>query len=235
MTTLSIMQPYFFPYLGYWQLLHAVDRAVIYDDVNYIKGGWINRNRLLIGGKPTYITVPLQDASSFTRICDLQTAVRPAWRDKLARAVEYTYRRAPHFESVFPAVEAMIRNDAANLADYLAGSLRGVARLLGIESEFVASSRGYGNAALAGQARVLDICRREGASVYVNLPGGRSLYDAEAFRRSGIALRFIDVHCAPYPQRSPGFVPGLSIIDMLMEIGPAATRERLGDYRMQFA
>ena len=79
---IAIMQPYFFPYIGYWQLIHAVDHFVIYDDVNYIKGGWINRNRILINGKPAYITVPLHKASAFKRICDTDLQPSPFWRGR---------------------------------------------------------------------------------------------------------------------------------------------------------
>lgn len=233
MTTLAIMQPYFFPYLGYWQLLQAADRFVVYDDVNYIKGGWVNRNRLLIGGQPCYITVPLQQASPFSRICDLRTSARPPWREKLVRMVDLAYRRAPHFERVFPVIAAAIRDETANLSEYLTGSLRAVATLLGLPAEIVSTSRGYRNDALSGTARVLDICRQEAATTYLNLPGGRALYDAEAFRRQGVALRFVEVACPPYRQRSPGFVPALSIIDTLMELGPTETRARLHAARHQ--
>jgi hypothetical protein len=97
MKSLAIMQPYFFPYLGYWQLIHAVDRFIIYDDVNYIKGGWINRNRLLINGEPSYITVPLNQSSSNKRICDIALDQSSLWRNKLVKMVEMTYRKSPYF------------------------------------------------------------------------------------------------------------------------------------------
>ena len=105
---LAIMQPYFFPYVGYWQLLNAVDRFVVYDDVNYIKGGWINRNRILINGKPSYITIPLNRASPNNLICDLTLQTSPVWRRKMIKSIENTYRKAPYFDEIFPTIEKSI-------------------------------------------------------------------------------------------------------------------------------
>ena len=224
---LAIMQPYFFPYIGYWQLIHAVNRFVIYDDVNYIKGGWINRNRILINGEPAYITVPLHQPSSFKRICDTTLQPSSAWRDRQVRMVETTYRKAPSFAVVFPIVERLIRHETNSLPDYLAHQLRTLSAFMGIDTEFVPSSRCYANSNLPGQARILDICSREGATIYINPPGGQELYDPKAFRDFGIDLRFIVMRSFPYRQRSKGFVPYLSIIDALMEIGPVETRRHL--------
>jgi len=224
---LAIMQPYFFPYIGYWQLIHAVSRFVIYDDVNYIKGGWINRNRLLINGNPAYITVPLHQPSSFKRICDITLQPSPSWRDKRVKMIETTYRRAPSFAVVFPVVEQLIRYETDSLPDYLAHQLRTLSAFMGINTEFVTTSRRYENNDLAGQQRVLDICDREGATTYINPQGGQELYDPVIFRDRGISLRFMVTRPLRYRQRSAGFVPNLSIIDALMEIGPVEIRPHL--------
>ena len=227
---LAIMQPYFFPYIGYWQLIHAVDRFVIYDDVNYIKGGWINRNRILINGEPTYITVPLYQSSPYKRICDISLQSSPAWRDKLVRMIEITYRKAHSFAAVFPVVEQLIRYETDNLSAYLAHQLQTLSAFMGIKTEFVVTSRCYENNELAGQARLLDISKREHAITYINLQGGQALYDSETFRNAGIDLRFIVMRPVPYKQRVAGFVPYLSIIDALMEIGPVQTKHHLDAY-----
>ena len=223
----AIMQPYFFPYIGYWQLIHAVNRFVIYDDVNYIKGGWINRNRILVNGKPAYITVPLYQSSPYKRICDTSLQPSPIWRDKLVKMVEITYRKAPHFAEVFPVVENLIRLEADNLPDYLAQQLQTMAAFMGVKTEFVVSSRCYENSELSGQARILDICKQERAITYINLQGGQNLYDSETFYGAGIDLRFIVMRPLPYKQRSKGFVHALSIIDALMEIGPIEIKRHL--------
>ena len=229
---LAIMQPYFLPYLGYWQLMRAADRFVVYDDVNYIKNGWINRNRLLINGAPAYITVPLHLASPYKKICEVELQ-QSAWRAKLLKMVENTYRRAPFFGEVFPVIARVIEHPGHNLADYVTHQLQVLAGFLGMKTELVATSRGYGNGELAGEARVLDICRREGATLYVNLQGGKALYDAAAFRAAGTELRFIAMRALPYRQRSAGFVPHLSIVDALMELGPAGIQDHLDAFELE--
>jgi hypothetical protein len=224
---LAIMQPYFFPYIGYWQLIHAVDRFVIYDDVNYIKGGWINRNRILINGEPAYITVPLDQPSPYKHICETKLQPSTSWRDKLVKMVEMTYRKAPNFAEVFPVVEKIIRHETNNLSDYLANQLQTLCTFMGIVTEFVISSRCYENNHLSGQERILDICKREGVSTYINPQGGQTLYDSETFRKAGIDLLFIIMRPISYKQRSEGLVPNLSIIDALMEIGPMEIKHHL--------
>lgn len=231
---LAVMQPYFFPYLGYWQLIHAVDRFVIYDDVNFIKGGWINRNRILINGKPTYLTAPLRKASPNRRICDLSLMPSALWRDKLVRSVETTYRKAPFFWQTFPVIEGLARCNHTSLSEYLAHGITTLSRFMGITTELVLTSRGYGNDHLSGQERILDICRKDGAEVYVNPEGGQELYDAAVFANAGIRLCFLKMRARPYPQRSPGFVPNLSIIDALMELGPDEITRYLEEFDLLY-
>lgn len=232
---LAIMQPYFFPYLGYWQLINSVDRFVIYDDVNFIQRGWINRNRILINGQPSYITIPLLRASQNRKICDISVEAAPVWRRKMISSIEHAYRKAPFFSAVFPEIERLIRCDDSSLSGLLSRQLIDTARFLGIGTEFVTSSGRYGNGDLAGQDRILDICEREGATCYVNLPGGQQLYDSEVFRRSRVDLRFVTVDISPYRQRSADFVPNLSIIDALMEIGVEGVRKCLAEAELTAA
>jgi hypothetical protein len=227
---LAIMQPYFFPYIGYWQLIHAVDRFVIYDDVNYIKGGWINRNRLLINGEPTYITASLHQSSPYKKICDTTLQLSSIWRNKILRMVEVTYRKAPYFATVFPVIEKLIRHETHDLSEYLAYALQTLSTFMGIHTEFVVTSRCYENNELSGQERILDICKREGASTYINPQGGRMLYNTEIFCNAGVELRFIIMNPLPYKQRAGEFVPYLSIIDALMEIGPIEIKHHLGAF-----
>ncbi len=227
---LAIMQPYFVPYLGYWQLLNAVDRFVIYDDVNYIKGGWINRNRILINGNPSYITIPLYQASPNKLICDIFMQASPVWRRKLIKSIENSYRKAQFFTECFPVFEEIIGYETESLADYLAHQLRVLAAYMGIKTEFVVTSRYYQNNSLTGQDRVLDICKREGATSYINPQGGQLLYDSETFSNAGIDLRFIVMKSVAYQQRASSFVPSLSIIDALMEIGTLGVSQDLDKF-----
>lgn len=227
---LAIMQPYFFPYIGYWQLLNLVDLFVIYDDVNYIKGGWINRNRILINGQPSYITVPLQHASPNKLICDISMQASSEWRSKLVKSIENTYRNAPFYSEVFPNIEKIIHYETDNLAEFLAHQLVTLATFLGIDTAFVMTSRCYNNTSLAGQDRVIDICKREHASNYINPQGGQTLYDINVFNRENIDLNFIAMRALPYKQRVAGFSPYLSIIDPLMEIGAAECMRHMKEF-----
>lgn len=213
---LAIMQPYFFPYIGYWQLIQAVDRFVIYDDVNYIKGGWINRNRVLINGEPNFITVPLHHSSSYKHICDISLHASPNWRDKLLKSIENTYRKSSCFAEAFPVIENIIRHEADSLSDYLAYQLQTLATFMGLKTEFVVTSRHYGNDSLAGQARILDICKREGATTYINPQNGLALYDREDFSQQGVNLKFLMPVAIEYKQFGSTYVPWLSIIDVMM-------------------
>jgi len=213
---LAIMQPYFFPYIGYWQLIQAVDRFVIYDDVNYIKGGWINRNRVLLNSEPNFITVPLHQSSSYKHICDISLQASPDWRDKLLKSIENTYRKSSGFAEAFPVIENIIRHEADNLSEYLVYQLQTLATFMGLKTEFVVTSRCYGNNSLSGQARILDICKREGATSYINPQGGQALYDRAAFSQQGVNLKFLVPAAIEYKQFGAAYVPWLSIIDVMM-------------------
>lgn len=226
MATIAIMQPYFYPYIGYWQLMRAVDKFIMYDDVNYIKGGWINRNRILVQGAPAFITVPLVDSSPYKRIHTLE--MQPtAWRERLLKTLAQTYSKAACFGEVFPVVEALVLHKENNLADYLVYQLQGLARFMGITTEFVVTSLPYANDHLSGQARVIDICCQEKADVYINAIGGQELYAADAFHQAGVDLRFLRMQALPYRQRAADFVPYLSILDALMSTGVEGIQEHL--------
>lgn len=213
------MQPYLFPYIGYFQLMHAVDRFVVYDDVAFIKQGWINRNRILINGSPSYFSVPVKHASSFTAIRDTLIDDDPQharWVERVLKTFGNAYRRAPEFSRVFPVVEAVFTRTTDRVADLAVASLKAVADLLEIRTGWVDSSACYGNADLKGEDRVLAICRAEGATEYVNATGGRELYTRARFEAAGLRLHYLQSRAIEYPQFKNPFVPSLSIIDVLM-------------------
>lgn len=228
----AVMQPYFFPYLGYWQLIGAVDVFVIYDDVSFIKRGWIHRNRILRDGEPAFINVPVSRASQNRLICELDVDGATPWRRKLETTLQTVYGRAPCFDEAFPLVCEIIDYPGISLADFLTHGIVTLARTLGIGTEIRESSRRYGNETLRGEARIIDICRQESADTYVNPAGGRALYEATHFHTHGLKLRFLESTPNPYPQRAGGFVPMLSIVDTLMELGIKGTASRLDDYRL---
>lgn len=236
---LAIMQPYLFPYIGYFQLLHAVDRFVFYDDVHYIKGGWINRNRMLLGGRASYFSIPLAHASSHTLICETRIDRRQydhAW-GKLRKRFDQEYRRAPYFAPIRALIESVFAPHADTIAELAMRSVRATAQLLGLEAgrEAVRSSERYADRTRTGQDRILDICRHERATQYVNLPGGRALYRPEEFRSRGVELRFVDSAELRYEQSGGEFVPMLSILDVLMFNGPHDTNRLIRRYRLSGA
>ena len=213
---LAIMQPYFLPYIGYFQLMAAVDKFILYDDVHFIKGGWINRNRILLDGRSHLFTVPLSGASPNRLINRIELVAAGGWRTKLIRTIEQAYRLAPQFQQVIPLIRDVVLFPERKLAGYLSHGLARIKTYLDIPAELVPTSSVYHNSELNGQDRILDICRQVGATVYINAKGGRELYDAESFRANKVALQFLESATISYDQRRPEFHPSLSIVDVLM-------------------
>ncbi|WP_433885042.1 WbqC family protein [Pseudomonas vranovensis] len=213
---LAIMQPYFFPYVGYFDLIASVDKFVFYDDVNFIKNGWINRNRLYLSGDVRYFTVPLSGASSYSKICEVNIQPRQAWVRKLMESIRQSYAKAPNFTATFDLLRDVVEGEDVSIAGLAQRSIRKSVERLGFSTAFVESSSIYGNSHLSGPERVLDICLQEHAEEYINPSGGRALYDADYFLQSGIKLSFSSANLVPYSQFDRPFSPGLSIIDMMM-------------------
>lgn len=230
--TLAIMQPYLFPYIGYFQLIHAADKFVFYDDVNFIKQGWINRNRILQQGNPVYFTLPVKNISSFNKICDTETDNRSygLWRNKFLKTLQYNYSKAPFYQDTFALVESCLAPEAVPVSDFAKKSIRATAGYLGISTEIVDTSAVYGNANLSAQQRVIDICKKENASMYINVSGGTELYDASDFSAAGIELDFIKSKPVVYKQFDNAFCPGLSIIDIMMFCSKEETKNFLKEY-----
>ena len=223
MKRVAIMQPYFLPYIGYFQLVAAADEFIVYDDIQYTKKGWINRNRYLCEGRDRLFTLPVQQGPSLADVHERSLAAgfdRPALLNRLREA----YRQAPHFDETFPLVESVVRRGEGNLFAYVFGSIRDVCGHLGLATRLTVSSTLGVDRALAGAGRVIALCRRAGADTYINPIGGRELYAADEFARHGIALRFLRSGEVRYPQFGAGFVPALSIVDVLMFNGREGTR-----------
>ncbi|MEZ4900814.1 MAG: WbqC family protein [Spirosomataceae bacterium] len=213
---LAIMQPYFMPYIGYLQLINAVDKFVLYDDVNYINKGWINRNRLLVNGQEYLFTIPLKEASQNKLICEIHLSTDPKWQGKLLKTIEQAYKKAPFYSTVSPVIEKIINFESDLLGEWISASFVELATYLDIHTEIVPSSRIYQNTHLKAQDRILDICKQEAANHYINPIGGTELYDKVIFEQSGILLNFIRSKGIVYPQFKNEFVPWLSIVDLMM-------------------
>jgi WbqC-like protein family len=210
---LAIMQPYLFPYLGYWQVMHAVDKYVIYDDVQFMKNSWINRNNILLGQQKHLFTIPLADASSSKQINEVHFG--PGFQ-KFEKTLAQAYAKAPHKDAVLSLVRAIGDYDNRNVARFLGNSFTLVNQYLGVDTELVYSSAVHQNRELRGHSRVLDICHNLGATEYINAIGGQTLYSKEDFNREGINLSFLKTIFVPYKQLGNEFIPGLSILDVLM-------------------
>lgn len=227
--TLAIMQPYFFPYLGYFQLMHAVDEFVFYDDVNFIKQGWITRNRIIVNNKAHYFNIEVQGASSFKRINEIQLGSN---QSRLIKTIEQAYAKAPYFKESFPVIRDILLNDQPDLFGFLRYSLETLAKYLGINTRFKVSSDLEKDNDLLAQDKIIDICRRLGADTYINLIGGQELYERSDFINENISLNFIKSSPMIYPQFSNEFIPSLSIIDLMMFNDLDRIKKMLNQYEL---
>lgn len=209
------MQPYFLPYLGYFQLISAVDTFIVYDNIQYTKKGWINRNRMLRNGEAVLFSLPLQGASDFLDIRERNLAAGFV-PDELLNRFTGAYRRAPNFTSVFPILEDILRHEDTNLFRFLHQSISKLCDYLRIGTPIRISSDIAIDHNLTKQDKILAVCRATGATTYVNSIGGVDLYSPADFRASETDLKFLDSKPCEYAQFGHSFVPSLSIIDVLM-------------------
>ena len=209
------MQPYFFPYIGYFQLIAAVDKFIVYDNIKYTKKGWINRNRMLQNGKDEVFSLPLKSASSYLNVCERELAA-DFNRDKLLNQFKGSYSRAPYFAQTLTLIEQIVLHHDTNLFRFLHHCIIKTCEYLGIATEIRISSGIAIDHDLKNQDKVLALCAALGASTYVNAIGGRELYSKETFRERGVELKFIQSKPFEYPQFGDEFVPWLSIVDVMM-------------------
>lgn len=226
---LGIMQPYFIPYIGYWQLIKAVDKFVIYDDVNFIKGGWINRNNILLNNQRFLINLLLSGASSNKLINEIEVQEN---QTKLIKTIESTYKKAPMFDESFPLFLQIMNFKSINLANFLGNSLMEIARYMDIKTKFIYSSDIEKDNSRKGQDKILHICKLLGAKQYINVIGGQELYKKEDFATVGIKLNFIKSELTPYKQFNNDFIGGLSILDLMMFNAIEEINEMLDKYEL---
>lgn len=226
MTTVCVNQPYYFPYAGYFGLIDKCDLFVVYDNVKFTKGGWINRNRILSQGSVLNISLPLEKASDYSQISERR--ISPTYdADKLLRSLEGAYRNATHWDTLRSSLPALLKSDRTNLFEYLFETLQQVCKLLQIETRFVRASEIIDNSTDGrGLDRLLRILRNTGATEYINLPGGRTLYQKKDFEEVDVRLGFADFSAHPYSQvgmqrfgENERFVENLSVIDVIANLG----------------
>lgn len=213
---LGIMQPYFFPYIGYWQLIHAVDTFVIYDDVNFIKGGWINRNFILLNGQPKRISLKLHGSSPNKLINEIEIFNNDIDNKKILKMVENAYQKAPFFDNIYNIFIDILEFKEKNLAKYIENSILHIINYFGLKRKIVVSSDIDKDNYLMGKYKVMEICKKLNASEYYNSIGGVKLYDKKEFSSHGFTLKFIDTKNIFYKQFDNDFIPNLSILDAMM-------------------
>lgn len=214
---LAIMQPYLFPYIGYFQLMNAVDEYIVYDNIQFTKKGWINRNRVLVNGKDAYITLPLKKDSDYLDVKDRYLS--DDWnseKKKMLNRITESYRKAPQFSIVFPLIEQIINFEDTNLFQFIFNSLILTKEYLDIQTNLIVSSSIDIDHTLRSEKKVIALCKARNANTYINPIGGVELYNKDEFKQEGIELQFLKANNIIYPQFKNEFVPFLSIIDVMM-------------------
>lgn len=227
---IAIMQPYFMPYIGYWQLIKAVDKYIVYDDVNYIKRGWINRNRILINGEPAYFRLPIVGGSQNKLIYQIEVNPEEKFIKKNLRTIELAYKRAPFFTSIYPLMGKIMYCNKKNISEYIIESMHVICQYLDISTELIASSAINKDSGLKAQDKIVSICKNVGATEYYNSVGGRELYSFTEFRKNGIRLKFLKTNDIKYQQFGNAFQSNLSIIDVMMFNSKEEIRKMLNNY-----
>lgn len=214
---LAVMQPYIFPYIGYFQLINAVDKFVFYDDVNFIKRGWINRNQILINKNAHLFTIPLIKASQNKLILEIELGIDEKWIATFLATLEFNYKNAPNFDEIFNLIQTIFSKQNRTIADLTIESITTISKYLGLLTQFEKSSISYASSKGMEKAdRLIDITKKSNSNTYINPNGGKDLYTKAYFNKQGINLFFIENSILPYSQYKNEFISGLSIIDVLM-------------------
>ena len=226
------MQPYFFPYISYFQLLNMVDKYVIYDTARFSNNKWGFRNRILINGAPGYFRVKTLKASQNKKFSEIRVSNDIESKKKNIHMLGCVYRKAPYYSEVMPMLEQFLMADYDNLSECNIASIRLVCNYLDIKTDIILFSELTYDADLKRQFRIFDVCKALGSNEYINAIGGMELYDFEEFRENGIELAFLKSDDIVYPQFGGEFVPYLSIIDVMMFNSVPEIQDMLNRYTL---
>lgn len=230
---IGIMQPYFLPYIGYWQLLNAVDKYVIYDNIEFTKNSWIRRNRILQGEKDYLFSLPLKKDSDYLQIVERELASDiEKEKSKILNKIKINYKNAPYFECIYPILEDIFNYYDRNLFNFIFYSIKRIKDYLEIKTDIIISSMLDIDHNLKGQKKVISICKKLEASEYYNAIGGQELYSYEEFNKEGIKLKFLKSGNIEYKQFKNKFIPNLSIIDIMMFNSKEKIKEFLNNYTL---
>ncbi len=229
----AIMQPYFLPYLGYWQLLVASDVFVIYDNIQFTKKGWFHRNNILMNGEKKLFTLPLKQGSDYLHVVERVLADDAKGAiDKVLAQIKQSYRKAPYFDTAYPVIEQCFCYPQTNLFYFTEHSIQLLCQYLGIQCTIVRSSDIAIDHSLRSEEKVIALCQALGAKRYINAIGGLELYNKATFQQAGLDLCFLQSHLPCYPQFGADFVPYLSVIDLMMFNSQPQLKQMLADYSL---
>jgi hypothetical protein len=229
----AIMQPYFFPYIGYFQLINAVDKFVVYDNIQYTKKGWFSRNRFLLNGKEKLFTIPIKKDSDFLDVRERELAGNSIKeRKKILAQLENAYRKAPYFQETFQFLKPLFLQETQNLFQFIYNSIIEVTEKLEIDTNIIISSKLPIKHELKAEEKVIELCNYLKANTYINSIGGKELYRKEQFNENDIHLKFLQSNPIKYSQFKESFVPWLSIIDLFMFNGFSGTKKFLNEYQL---
>lgn len=234
---LGIMQPYFFPYLGYFSLIKHTDKWIVFDTVQYIEHGWMNRNRIIHPNQPCdlYITIPLRKHTRNTKIKDICINTNESYKEKILAQIWSSYKkRAKYFQPVYQLIEDVLSYETDSLVQLNVYSMKKVAGYLEIPFNYEVFSQMSVEIEEVHDAGewALNISKALNADTYINPPGGVNLFDPQKFKKAGIQLEFLKVHLRPYEQKKRQFIEGLSIIDVMMFNSPEKVNQMLDDYEI---
>jgi len=230
---IAIMQPYFMPYIGYFQLINSVDMFVIYDNIQYTKKGWINRNRILSNGKDHLITLPIKKDSDYLDV--VKRELSKSWekdKSKMLNIIKSSYGKSPYFQETFELISKCLNNSEVNLFKFIYDSIVLMNDHLEIKTPIIISSTIDTDHTLKSQDKVLSLCKEQNADIYINSIGGVELYNKETFKQNNIELNFIKSNPIQYTQFNNEFVPWLSIIDVMMFNSRNQIKEYLNNYTL---
>lgn len=225
---LAVMQPYIFPYIGYYQLVYSADIFISYDDVSFIKQSYINRNNILTNGKPLRFTLPVIGASSNALIENLEYS----HSKKILRTIAQAYTMAPYFDDVFPIIELVFNQENRGIAHINSLSIQVVFEYLNIEKKILMASQIEYDRTNERSSRLIELSNMYCCEQYINLSGGKEIYQKEKFQKKGVKLNFIETQIQQYTQKSDKFVPYLSMIDILMNCSKEHIIKMLNQYKL---
>ncbi|MDE4453835.1 WbqC family protein [Psychrobacter sp. DAB_AL62B] len=225
---LAVMQPYLFPYIGYYQLVYASSIFIFYDDVNFIKQSYINRNNILANGKALRFTLPVLGASSNVPIESLEYSDGK----KILRTIAQAYSKSPYFYDVFSMIESVFSQENRSVTHINRMSIQVVFEYLNIDKKLLTASQINYDRTQERADRLLELSKMHSCDQYINSQGGKKLYQKGYFEEQGVELNFIETEIQPYSQNSDEFIPYLSMIDILMNCSKDDIVEMLSSYKL---